>query len=92
MKTSKYRLGCYEIIVQNPDDISNQRSRTHAVPITDWYIRDLRKEYTQGCPDFTLEFFPLLNRGLIWSKEVLPSFITYFVGTFAVTIKKKVKI
>ena len=57
MKTDKYRLGCYEIIVQNPDDISNQRSRTRAVPVTIWGIHDLRKEYTQGCPDFALTFF-----------------------------------
>jgi hypothetical protein len=91
MKTDKYRLGCYEVIVQSPDDISNQRSRTHAVPITAWCIHDLRKEYTQGSPDFTLQFFPLFRRGLIWGKEVLPSFISYYVGTFAVTIKKEVK-
>ena len=94
MKTDKYRLGCYKIIIQSPDDISNQRSRTRAVPVTIWAIHDLRKEYTQGSPDFVLTFFPLyiFTRGLISGKEVLPSFITYYAGTLAVTIKKEVKI
>ena len=91
MRKDIYYLGKYSITVVNPEekDLAG-KVRQHNNNKTTWEIVNTKEEGLHGMYklSFLLEFFPLSRKLPFFGKEILPSFISYFFGSFIVTVPK----